>query len=69
MTDYPRRENFAMVSTGDAEEDARQIDAFLVREKRLIEGICANGCGEMVKDGPGESHCPKCGFTYSVTGF
>lgn len=64
MKDYPRRENIGMPSTGDPEEDARQIDDFLVREKRLMEGVCSNGCAPMIDDGGGDSHCPKCGFVY-----
>ena len=60
--DYPKRENVAMPTTGDAAEDARQIDLFILREKRMIEGICPNGCGPMVPSAPNERDCPLCKF-------
>lgn len=61
---YPRRENIGVLSTGDPEEDARQIEKFIIREKRLMEGLCSNGCAPMIDDGGGDSHCPECGFSY-----
>ena len=62
--EYPTRENIGMPSTGDPEEDAKQIDDFIIREKRLAEGICSNGCGPMTELNLWDSECPKCGFTY-----
>ncbi len=60
--DYPSTEMYATPITGDATKDAEIIDSFVLREKRLIEGICANGCGPMIILAPNERECPKCHF-------
>lgn len=60
--DYPVPEMYSMPSTGDAAKDAQQIDAFVRREKLLIEGICPNGCGPMTMLAVNERECPACGF-------
>lgn len=62
MKEYPQYETIGIISSGDPEKDSRDIEAFMLHEKRLIEGICPNGCGPMVDDGNGESHCSVCPF-------
>lgn len=62
-SDYPTSDSFGILSTGDPEEDRRQLDLCVLREKRQIEGICPNGCAPMILDDPYNRHCPTCGFT------
>lgn len=65
---YPRAANIAVASSGDPSQDQREIHAFVAREKRLIEGICANGCGPMTRTDAQTRECPACGFVhYSAT--
>lgn len=68
--EYPSRDRIAIPSTGNAEDDAAEIDRFILHEKRMIEGICPNDCGPMVIDAPNDRTCPKCGFhQWSNVGF
>jgi hypothetical protein len=59
---YPSRENIGIPSTGDPDRDRAEIDLFILREKRQIEGICPNGCAPLVLDDPYNRHCPTCNF-------
>lgn len=61
-SEYPTSDFFAMPTSGDVELDAQRAEAFLIHEKRQIEGICPNGCAPMILDDPHNRHCPKCKF-------
>lgn len=66
---YPSRETIAIPSTGDTEEDLRQIDAAVLHEKRIAEGMCPNGCGPLAPTrdefSRWDADCAKCGFHLS----
>ena len=62
---YPSRDTVAIPSTGNREEDLRQIDAFVVHEKRLAEGMCPNGCGPLEPVSRWDAECAECGFHWS----
>jgi hypothetical protein len=67
MSDTERR-NFAFVSSGDPEQDARIADDLAVHDERIQRGECPNGDGLLVtSDDPrlsGMWECPRCGFGY-----
>ena len=60
--EYPSKDNIAFVSTGDAAKDDAIAEEFILHEKRLIEGICPNGCGPMVNSDAHNRDCPVCKF-------
>ena len=62
QSEYPTRASVGIVTTGDPDKDAEIVDEFLIHEKRMIEGICPNGCAELVRDDAHSRHCPQCGF-------
>jgi hypothetical protein len=47
-----RFDDFAFVSTGDAEEDAKLAASIRRRLANDAEGLCANGCGPMEQQEP-----------------
>jgi hypothetical protein len=57
-----RFDDFAFVSTGDAEEDAKLAASIRRRLANDAEGLCANGCGPMEQQEPGVETCPICHF-------
>ena len=66
---YPSRETIAIPTTGDPEEDLRRIDAAVLHERCLAEGMCPNGCGPL-KPSSGkysrwDADCERCGFHWS----
>lgn len=68
---YPSRETIAIPSTGDPDEDLQQLDAAVLHERRLAEGMCPNGCGPLeLPAGPlrrWDADCPQCGFHWSCS--
>lgn len=65
--------NYAIESTGNAEEDQAQILDHVRSSMMMDEGLCPNGCGPRLpgmEEGPGDlsdlgiggSHCPVCHF-------
>jgi len=61
---YPTLENIGIPSTGDPERDRQEAERAVLHEKRLIEGVCPNGCrgGRLANLDPWRRRCPKCGF-------
>lgn len=57
-----------IVSTGDPEEDQRQIAAFTVHDERIQRGMCPNGCGGMRQVDDHNAECLRCGFGYYSNG-
>ena len=55
---YPVREMFLGATGGDVQGAER----LLIREKRLIEGICPNNCGHLTNEDARIRRCSKCGF-------
>lgn len=64
---YPSREGIGFVSSGNPIEDERIAEGIILHERRLAEGICANGCGPMTVTSRWDADCPKCGFHWSCT--
>jgi hypothetical protein len=59
---------YAMPSSGDPEQDRKQLDRFALSCDRMEHNICPNNCGAMEWDDPHNRHCPKCGFAgFSTT--
>jgi len=59
--------NIAILSTGDAEEDKRQLEQAVIHDQRMNQGICPNGCAELVWSDEGyRGNCPKCNFMLST---
>lgn len=52
----------AIPTSGDAEKDQRDIEAFELHQERMDKNICPNGCAEMIFDDPHNRHCPVCNF-------
>lgn len=66
-------ENIGTVSSGDAAQDAADVEQFIKSSMLLDEGLCPNGCGPRLKGMPpetegydGGSHCPVCGFVCNM---
>lgn len=57
-------ERIAIPSSGDPEEDARELAQARRHSALMDEGMCPNGCGPRVASAEwqGCSECPKCGF-------
>jgi hypothetical protein len=58
----PSKRNIAIVSSGDPEKDARELEQAYLFEVRIQQNICPNGCGPMIFDDPHNRHCPDCNF-------
>ncbi len=56
-------ERIAIASTGDPEEDQRQIREFIKSDRLITEGLCPNGCGPMKAINGFDLNCGQCGFT------
>jgi hypothetical protein len=56
--------SIAFVSTGDPAEDQKLAEDLDLRDRRIAEGMCVNGCGPMNRtDADGYSaQCPVCYF-------
>ena len=59
-----RFDNFAVVSTGDPEQDAQLAADIRRRMGYEAEGLCANGCAPMEDVERGVRRCPVCGFIH-----
>lgn len=55
--------DYAIMSSGDAEKDQRDLARFLRSDARIRSGMCPNGCGGMVEVDTHNAECIKCGFT------
>lgn len=60
MSKYKGR--MAMISTGNPEEDARQIASAELSAERMDKNICPNGCGPMELLDAHNRRCPLCNF-------
>lgn len=51
------------VSSGDPEQDARDLEAYTRHERNVREGLCPNGCAPMEwpNGTDAAAECPKCG--------
>lgn len=55
--------NYAKISTGDPEEDQRQLHKFALGDERMRNGMCPNGCPVMLVTTDIRTHgCPECKF-------
>ncbi len=59
-----RREQIAVVSSGDPEKDQREIDEFMRSSSLIEKGMCPNGCGLMTPFGDYNMSCSSCNFSY-----
>lgn len=57
-----RWKNIAMPSSGDPEQDRRDLEAAGQRMERMDRGRCPNDDGDLVVTEPGVRECPACGF-------
>lgn len=55
-------EEFAFVSTGDPEQDAKTAAQIRFNERNTSEGMCPNGCAPVVWSDPHNHDCPVCKF-------
>lgn len=55
-------DEFNFPTTGDAVEDRKIADSFVLHCQRMAKNICPNGCAEMIWDDPHNRHCGICGF-------
>jgi hypothetical protein len=51
-----------IVSSGDPEQDARELERAELHQSRMDANICPNGCGQMAYDDPHTRSCKACGF-------
>ncbi len=58
--------HIGIVSTGDPEQDAKQLKQAQTYDERLKEGLCPNGCALLEWEAPYNAQCPKCRFMYST---
>ena len=56
--------DFAVLSSGDSEEDRRIAQRFEQSSARIESGMCPNGCGGMVEVDSHNAECPRCHFAY-----
>lgn len=54
-----------IISSGDPEQDAKELTAAKVRQEFIEDNICANGCGPMDTIDNYNRSCPVCGFVVS----
>ena len=57
----------AFVSSGNLAEDRKTVENYAKHESRIQDGICPNGCAQMVRAEAGDDHnaeCPVCKFGY-----
>jgi rubrerythrin len=57
-----RASRMAIVSSGDAEKDQKDLIGAALHSARMDENICPNGCGQMIWDDAYNRHCPMCDF-------
>lgn len=69
LVGFEKSDDIATIHRLEAELAKEREWAFDKRNKLLVAGICANGCGLMVDDGDSDSHCPACHFQYSQRSF
>lgn len=53
---------YAIPSSGDPEQDRREIDSFIKHSMLIDEGMCPNGCGPLSEGEYEGSTCAVCGF-------
>lgn len=58
--------NIAILSTGDPEKDRERLGQAQTFDDRIRQGICPNGCAELVWATAHLADCPDCGFKYST---
>jgi hypothetical protein len=57
--------SISIVSSGDPEQDQREIESHIRSSMRIDEGLCPNHAAEaveLVQTEPGVWHCPQCRF-------
>ena len=54
--------HYAMPSSGDPEQDRRDLEAFRKRRDLMARGRCPNDDGDLVETEPNVRECPTCGF-------
>lgn len=67
--------NLAIISSGDPEKDAKELERAVTFDERIKAGLCPNGCAMMgwsIRCDPKaemigyRAECPKCHFLYST---
>ena len=56
---------FAFNRDGDPAMDSPEQAKFRSNDRKIMEGMCPNGCGPMVQEG-NRQDCPKCKFSHVV---
>jgi hypothetical protein len=54
---------FEFSRDSDPADDTPDQAAFRVRDRKIAEALCPNGCGPMTIDG-NRQDCPQCGFSH-----
>jgi hypothetical protein len=55
--------HIAIPSTGNPDEDRKQLASAELYQQRMDANVCPNGCGPMSwDDDPHTRHCSICGF-------
>lgn len=65
--DSIRSAEVAFISSGNVAKDLRTLEDYRKHDSRIKDGICPNGCAQMVRQYPDSAHyakCPTCNFQH-----